>query len=110
MNTNEKKLFFELCKFKNFNSEKIKNLIDKDAASAELLGHLHVNRVAAVAYDVLSQSGNVDYVNREFRNSLKDAYYVNIEKNDSFFECLDIVSKALEKQNSTDNNTHALLK
>ncbi len=110
MNTNEKKLFFELCKFENFNSEEIKRLIDKGAASAELLGHLHMNRVAAVAYDVLKQSGNIDKLNREFRNSLKDAYTVNIEKNDSFFECLDIVNKALEKCGTSNENKYALLK
>lgn len=110
MNTNEKKLFFELCKFENINNEEIKRLIEEGAASAELLGHLHINRVAAVAYDVLKQSGNIDSVNREFRNSLKDAYTVNIEKNDSFYECLDIVSKALKECDTSKENKYALLK
>lgn len=91
MKKNEKQLFKNLCSFQNkkFDASLI------DAATPEVLGHLFFNRMQAVAYGTLKKHGLLGKINREFRNSLSAAYNQNIEKNNSFFRCVQLVEKAL---------------
>ena len=110
MNLNEQKLFFELCKFKSYDGDMIRYLIENESVAPLLLGHLHINRVASVAYDVLNQSDNLHFLNREVANSLKDAYTISKEKNNSYFECIDIVNNALNGINTNSAKKYVLLK
>ncbi len=93
MNEKEKKLFQELCKFKNtdLNTELVSH------ASAAVLGNLFFNRMQGVAYDVLKRCGMLGKVNREFKNALAYAYEQNAIKNKSFFECISMLSSAISK-------------
>ncbi|MBE7058973.1 MAG: hypothetical protein E7387_07775 [Ruminococcaceae bacterium] len=91
MNQKEKKLFRSLCSFK-------KETFDEsllEAATPVVLGHLFFNRMQAVAYGILKKHGVLGKVNREFRNSLKNAYMQNKEKNESFFSCVAYLEKVL---------------
>ena len=93
MRKKEKELFKSLCSFKE-------ETFDEDllvAATPSVLGHLFFNRMQAVAYGMLKKQGLLGKVNREFRNSLKGAFNQNIEKNNSFFQCVQLVEKALSK-------------
>ncbi len=91
MKREEKKLFKELCSFRktDFNESLL------EYATPEVLGHLFFNRMQGVAYGRLKEAGVLDRVNREFRTSLKSAYETNIEKNKSFFQCVDLLSEVL---------------
>lgn len=102
MNKKEKLLFKELCSFKSktFDSKII------DASTPCVLGNLFFNRMQAVAYGELKRRDLLSKVNREFRNSLKQAYERNIEKNRCYFLCLKHVSQILKQ--CTHN--YALLK
>ena len=91
MRKKEKDLFKSLCSFKE--KEFDANLLD--AATPTVLGHLFFNRMQAVAFGTLEKHGMLGKVNREFRNSLKGAYNQNIEKNNSFFRCVQLVEDAL---------------
>ena len=91
MRKKEKDLFKSLCSFKE--REFDTSLLD--AATPTVLGHLFFNRMQAVAYGILKKHGLLGKVNREFRNSLKGAYMQSIEKNNSFFWCVEFVEKAL---------------
>jgi len=91
MRQKEKELFKSLCSFKEDNFDE--SLLD--AATPTVLGHLFFNRMQAVAYGILKKHGLLGKVNREFRNSLKGASMQNIEKNNSFFQCVEFVEKAL---------------
>lgn len=84
MTEQEKRLFQSLCSFqsKSFDRELL------TAASPTVLGQLFFNRMQAVAYGTLAQNELLSAMNREFRNSLKAAYALNIEKNQSFFGCV----------------------
>lgn len=93
MRQNEKDLFKSLCSFKEGDFED--SLLD--AATPVVLGHLFFNRMQAVAYGTLKKHGLLGKVNREFKNSLKGAYIQNIEKNKSFFQCVELVEKALSE-------------
>lgn len=93
MKQKEKELFKSLCSFKERNFEE--NLID--AATPVVLGHLFFNRMQAVAYGTLKKHGLLGKINREFRNSLRGAYDRNIEKNNSFFQCVQLVDDALSE-------------
>lgn len=95
MTTQEKRLTLELCKIKGYNKDLLTNLISKGHASPSVLGELFFNRMAGVAYKVLQESDLLGKVNREFRNSLSNAYLQNIGKNNSFFKCLEYVSTIL---------------
>lgn len=95
MNEKEKQLFKELCKFKN--SWNDPSLIE--FATPAVLGHLFFNRMQGVAYDTLKRSGLLGKVNREFRNSLRAAYDQNVQKNQSFYKCVDRLSQILSSQN-----------
>ena len=91
MNQQEKELFKRLCSYKSegFDESLLK------ASSPHVLGQLFFNRMTGVAYGVLQQEGLLDKVNREFRNSLKNAYKINIDRNESYFWCVQNVSNAL---------------
>lgn len=91
MRQKEKELFKSLCSFKEHDFDE--SLLD--AATPTVLGHLFFNRMQAVAYGTLKKHGLLGKVNREFRNSLKGASIQNIEKNNSFFQCVEFVEKAL---------------
>lgn len=106
MDKKEKDLFFSLCQFQNNDSEKIKELIQSGAASPAVLGELFWNRIAAVGYGVLQDNGLLSYTNREFRNSIKNAYFQNRIKNESFMKCLDLINFVLKPI----ENKYALLK
>lgn len=95
MKENEKKLFKELCKFKN-------NKLDESllkCATPAVLGQLFFNRMQGIAYDALKKSGMLGKVNREFRNSLAAAYEQNLSKNQSFIECVSMISDILAECN-----------
>lgn len=91
MRTQEKELFKSLCSFKEegFGESLL------DAATPTVLGHLFFNRMQAVAFGTLKKHGLLGKVNREFRNSLKGAYDQNVVKNNSFFQCVQLVEEAL---------------
>lgn len=91
MKKREKELFKSLCSFKE--REFDESLLD--AATPAVLGHLFFNRMQAVAFGTLEKHGLLGRVNREFRNSLKGASNQNIEKNNSFFQCVQLVDDAL---------------
>ena len=91
MKENEKKLFWELCKFKS--SDLDEPLLAY--ATPAVLGQLFFNRMQGVAYDTLRMGGMLGKVNREFRNSLGSAYEQNIFRNQSFFEGVSMLSDIL---------------
>ena len=93
MRQKEKELFKSLCSFKEGDFEE--SLLD--AATPTVLGHLFFNRMQAVAYGTLKKHGLLGKINREFRNSLKGASIQNIEMNNSFFQCIELVEKALSE-------------
>ena len=96
MTTKEKELFLNLCAFLSPDKEKIGDLIDKGAATSELLGYLFANRMAGVAYGVLEKTELLSNVDREFRNSLKGASALNEKINEDFFGCLNYLSTQLD--------------
>ncbi len=91
MNQKEKELFKSLCSFKSETFDE--GLLD--AATPAVLGHLFFNRMQAIAYGTLIRHCLLGKVNREFRNSLKNAYEQNREKNESFFWCIEHLGKVL---------------
>lgn len=93
MTENEKNLFKSLSSFKmdSFDEALL------EAATPAVLGHLFFNRMQAIAYGILKKHGLLGKVNREFRNSLKGAYYQNLEKNNSFSLCVQQVSETLSE-------------
>lgn len=93
MRQKEIELFKKLCSFKEETFDE--NLLD--AATPTVLGHLFFNRMQAIAYGTLKKHGLLGKVNREFRNSLKSAYIQNIEKNKSFFWCIQYVEEILSE-------------
>lgn len=99
MNKKEKELFLELCKFRSPNTEKIESLLKLDAATSEVLGMLFSNRMAGVAYYVLKNANLLNLVDREFRNSIRNASILNEKINDEFFSCLKFLTKILEDCN-----------
>lgn len=92
----EKQLFLNLCTFASPDKDRIERLINKGAASPELLGHLFANRMAGVAYGVLKKTKLLSSVDREFRNSLKTAWMLNEKLNEDFFGCLNYLSTQLD--------------
>lgn len=84
MNKQEKKLFKELCKFKN--STLSEELLLQ--ATPTVLGQLFFNRMQGIAYDTLRKKGCLGKVSREFRNALSGAYEQNRFKNKSFYQCV----------------------
>ena len=95
MKTEEKQLFKSLC---NFKTERFDEELLKFATPA-VLGHLFFNRMQAIAYGTLCDHGLLGKVNREFRNSLRSAYEQNVEKNNSFYWCIQYLDEVLSKCN-----------
>ena len=95
MNEKEKQLFKALCEFKEKTMEK--ELVD--FATPAVLGNLFFNRMQGIAYDVLRKNELLGKVNREFRNSLGAAYEQNLQKNQSFRKCVEMLSKILSSCN-----------
>lgn len=93
MTKQEKELFISLCSFRADTFDE--NLLS--AATPAVLGQLFFNRMQAVAYGTLKKNGLLGKVNREFRNSLKGAYEQNLEKNHSFFLCVQHLEEVLKK-------------
>lgn len=93
MKENEKQLFKELCKCKS-NKFETKYLA---YATPHVLGQLFFNRMHGVAYGTLQKFGLLGSVNREFRNSLRGAYEQNLEKNQSFFQGVELISEILSQ-------------
>ena len=91
MKQKEKDLFKSLCSFK---SEKFDERL-LSYATPTVLGQLFFNRMQAVAYGNLKDRGLLGKVNREFRNSLKCAYEQNVEKNESYFWCVQYIQNIL---------------
>ena len=91
MDQKEKALFKSLCSFQT-------EVFDKDlldAATPAVLGHLFFNRMQSIAYGTLCKHDLLGEVNREFRNSLKEAYVQNCRKNESFFWCVEYIETVL---------------
>ena len=95
MNQNEKNLFFELCCFRSDNREQIYNYVQRGYATPELLGHLFWNRMIGVACHNLQQSGGINILNREFRSAMLEQVDRNIQKNHSYFQCVQYLSNVL---------------
>lgn len=95
MNPKEKQLFKSLCNFKaeRFDEELLK------FATPSVLGHLFFNRMQAIAYGTLNKHGLLGKVTREFRDSLRGAYEQNLEKNNSFYWCIQYLNEVLSKCN-----------
>lgn len=93
MKKEEKELFKSLCSFKETSFDEA--LLG--FATPNVLGQLFFNRMAAIAYGTLKNHGFLGKVNREFRNSLKGAYELNVEKNKSFFQCVQYVTDILSE-------------
>ena len=91
MRKEEKQLFKALCKFHSpITNEKLTTF-----ATPTVLGELFFNRMQGIAYDVLRKNGLLNKVNREFRNSLAAAYEENVQKNRSFYKCVNFLSTVL---------------
>ena len=97
MNKQEKELFFELCNF-NYPSKEILSALLPQNATPAVLGELFFNRMAGIAYGVLKETELLGKVNREFRNALHNAYLQNIEKNESYFKCIDMLQYVLRHE------------
>lgn len=106
MKKKEQELFLQLCKYQNPDKRKLNKLLDGGYASAEVLGTLFENRMAAIAYNVLEKTELLGKVDREFRNSLRNAYISNWKWNEDFVGCLRHVSAVL----NSANVPYALLK
>lgn len=96
MNQKEKELFLELCAFRAPNAKKIERLLKLDAATSDVLGMLFANRMAGVAYHVLKETALLDLVDREFRNSLRNASLLNEKINEDFLGCIKFLSMELD--------------
>lgn len=89
MKENEKKLFKELCSFKN-------DVYDESLlvyATPSVLGQLFFNRMQGIAYGTLKKRNQLGEVNREFRTSLGGAYAQNLQKNHSYLNCVKMLSE-----------------
>ncbi len=91
MKKKEEKLFLELSKFKG---EPLREKM-LEYATPQVLGMLFYHRMQGVAYGRLRESGLLGKVNREFRNSLQQAYENNVERNHSFERCVMLVENTL---------------
>ena len=96
MNKNEKELFLELCAYRAPRNERIEALLKGGAATPGVLGALFANRVAAIAYGVLSEGGILELVDREFRNSLRCAWAWSKRQNEDMLLCIKGLCESLE--------------
>ena len=96
MKKKEQELFLQLCRHQNPDKRRLTKLLNSGHATAEVLGTLFENRMAATAYDVLEKAELLGEVNREFRNSLRNAHIANWKWNEDFIGCLRHVSAVLD--------------
>lgn len=96
MNSVETNLFKKLCSYLTVSSEELERSIGW--ATPSVLGMLFYNRMQAIAYGSLENAGLLSKTNREFRNSLKDAYEYNVMKNNSYFEAIGYMSDLLKDE------------
>lgn len=106
MKSNEKKLFLLLCSFRAPDKKSIEYCLNEGAATSSVLGLLFANRMAGVAYHVLEKCDLLGKVEREFRNSLRNAATLNERMNRDYFEN----EKALASLLETCEVKYALLK
>lgn len=97
MRQKEKKLFKNLC---SLNAERLEEDL-LPYASPAVLGQLFFNRMQGIACCNLKKHNLLDKVNREFRGSINSAWEQNIQKNNSYFKCVqaaaDILSESKTK-------------
>lgn len=105
MKKEEMELTLKLCSFNSQYSTELEKMLQLNATPT-VLGQLFFNRMQAIAYGNLKKNHLLNIVNREFRNSLKLSYEQNIQRNNSYFECLKYLSKILLPY----NNKYAMLK
>lgn len=91
MEQKEQLLLKELCKFKSDTFDE--RLLEY--ATPHVLGQLFFNRMQGIAYGTLKRNGLLRKVNREFRNSLKEAYEQNLKKNQSVKTCVKQIAELL---------------
>ena len=96
MNKNERELFLELCAYRAPRYERIEALLRGGAATPCVLGTLFANRVAAIAYGVLSEGGMLGLADREFRNSLRCAWAFGKMQNKDMLLCIKSLCDSLE--------------
>lgn len=91
MKEKEKQFFKALCRFR----DPFKDPSLTEYATPALLGHLFFNRMQGVAYGTLQKNQLLGKVNREFRNALDAAYEQNVQRNQSFRECVAMLCELL---------------
>ncbi len=91
----EKELFFELCSFKTENQRSLHRHLDKIPDLDLVLGKLYTNRMAGVAYGVLAKNELLNLIGREPRNALYIAYQYNLQRNESYYKCIEMLVKRL---------------
>lgn len=91
MEQKEQLLLKELCRFKSDTFDE--TLLEY--ATPHVLGQLFFNRMQGIAYGTLKRNELLGKVNREFRNSLKEAYEQNLKKNQSFKTCVKQIAELL---------------
>lgn len=106
MKQQEKELFFLLCDSEMKHPQRLKQLLKEQYATPDMLGALFYNRMAGIAYYVLSQQNALSLVHREFRQSLAAAYTYNCKKNQSYQKGVQLVEQLL----SGCQKEYALLK
>ena len=92
----EKEFFLELCKWKHAEEAVLIRCLDLGADTPVVLGQLFYNRMAGVAYTVLQQFGLLSKTHREFRTALKNTWLQNKAKNESYFQCLQMLNQVLQ--------------
>lgn len=95
MKKNEKNLFLNICSYESDNAALLKELL-ADNAGPNVLGLLFFNRMQGIAYGNLKNKNLISEVNREFRNALKSAYEDNLQKNESYFRCINYLNDILK--------------
>lgn len=65
-------------------------------AGPRLLGELFYNRMQGTAFGTIQKNGLLGSVNREFRNSLANAYEQNCERNQSYYKCVAMLAALIK--------------
>lgn len=93
----EERTVLELCRFKDAGRERLETLMAEALDYPYILGQLLFNRVGAVAYTVLRDTGLLPRMNREFRRSLQTVYQGGLSQAESFTLMLEKLSPLFEK-------------
>ena len=96
MSQKEKELFLQICAHRNPDTGRIEGLLDEGYATPQVLGWLFANRMAAVAYGVLKERELLSKLDREFRNSLRNALLLNERIHADYFRCIEELTEVLE--------------